>query len=84
MRTMGRTVPSDNEGTQFSHRFLQFCFEVVCARALMEENWCFVGTLEEELEEVDEEDQQPSPRDRDDGEDDEDEEDDDGQILLSD
>jgi hypothetical protein len=47
-------------------------------------NWCFVATLDEEVEEVDEEDQRPSQRGRDDGDDDEDEEDDEGQILLSD
>jgi hypothetical protein len=46
-------------------------------------NRCFVGTLEDDIEEVDEEDPRTSRRDRDDGDEDDDEEDDEGQILLA-
>jgi len=44
-------------------------------------NRCFVGTLEDDIEEVGEEEPRSSRRDGDD--DDEDEEDDEGQILLA-
>ena len=44
-------------------------------------NRCFLGTLEDDIEEVDEEEPRSSRRDGDD--DDEDEEDDEGQILLA-